>query len=266
MPMNINDFRYMWRGKQFDGLALEHANLLAPVDMRGPGKERALLLLHGFSSSPAVYRQLLPKLPSYDAIVCPTLPGHGESIEALTAIKAQDWLIGVEKNCLSLIENYQKVDVIGLSLGGLLACHLSQRFNLNHLYLLAPALDLKLNISLALKSARLLHWLGFKYLRNRAGNLRSNMQKELAYRRVPIATIIEILTLINEFHFEPPTCPTDLFLGSFDEVVNSTLVAKKFSHLPNCTIHWLKESAHVLPLDSDVADIIECLQSNYLPG
>ncbi len=259
--MNTDDFRYMWRGKPLKPLLNQQANLLAPIDLRGPGNDHALLLLHGFSSSPAVYRQLLPALPHYDAVICPTLPGHGESIAAFTAVKACDWLSAAEHACATLMKNYQQVDVIGLSLGGLLACHLSQRFALHHLYLLAPALVLQLNISLALRCAHVLHHLGFHYLRNQAGNLCSPRYSELAYRQLPISTVIEILTLINEFQFVPPQGPTDLFLGCFDEVVNSDLVAKLFMNLPKCTTHWLPNSAHVLPLDGDLDTIIACLHN-----
>ena len=259
---HLEDFRYMWRGKPIR--ALQQAEVLAPIDIRGPHKERALLLLHGFSSSPAVYRELIPSLPAYDAIVCPILPGHGESISAFTTVKAKQWVSAAETSCESLLQEYQKVDVLGLSLGGLLACHLSQRFELHHLYLLAPALALQFNLSLALITARVLHRLGFKYLRNQAGNLHSQLHSELAYRQTPINAIIEILTLINEFQLVSPQCPTDLFLGRFDEVVNSTQVATYFMNTPHCKIHFLAESAHVLPLDSDIDAIIACIKENFI--
>ena len=262
MQMNSDDFRYMLRGKQLKSLSSQQAHLLAPIDIRGPGNDRALLLLHGFGSSPAVYRQLLPALSPYDAIVCPTLPGHSESLRAFTAVKAGDWLSTAEHACAALMKDYQRVDVMGLSLGGLLACYLSQRFALNHLYLLAPALKLQLNIPLSLMGARLLHWLGFHYLRNGAGNLCSSLYNELAYRQLPLTAIIEILTLVNTFQFIPPSCPTDLFLGRYDQVINSMQVATYFMNLPTCTTHWLPNSAHVLPLDEDIDTIIACLQSN----
>lgn len=260
--MNIDDFRYMWRGKQLQSLDHQQSKLLTSINIRGKGNERALLLLHGFSSSPAVFRLLLPALNHYDAIICPTLPGHGESITAFTSATSQNWLTTAEQACEGLLKDYKKVDVLGLSLGGLLACHLSQRFDLHHLYLLAPALELQLNVPLALKLAYFLKRLGFKYLRNRAGNLYSEVNSELAYRQLPIKTIIEILTLVREFKFVAPHCPTDLFLGCFDKVVNSTVVEKHFENVPNCTIHWLQKSAHVLPLDSDVEEIIRCVKGN----
>ncbi len=263
MKVNIDDFRYMWRGKQLHLLTHQQAHLLSPIDIRGEGHERALLLLHGFSSSPAVYRHLIPQLTShYDSIFCPTLPGHGENIVTFSAVKATEWLTMVEQTCQEMIKKYKHVDVLGLSLGGLLACHLSERFSLNHLYLLAPATALQLNIPFGLTLAILLRFLGFKYLRNRAGNLQSKRHSELAYRKVPINTILEILTLIKGYQFVPPTCPTDVFLGRFDKVVNTTVVEKDFSNLPNTHIHWLEKSAHVLPLDADLDQIVECIKKN----
>jgi carboxylesterase len=233
------------------------------VNICGPGNERALLLLHGFSSSPAVYRRLIPALtPAYDAIVCPALPGHGESIAAFTKVKASDWVTATEQVCEGLMSNFRHVDVLGLSLGGVLACNLSQRFALHHLYLLAPALALQLNVPLALKLASILRCLGCKRMRNRAGNLHSQGYCELAYRQVPITAVVEILTLINTYQFVPPSCPTDVFLGRFDKVVNLNFVETCFAHLPNTTIHWLEHSAHVLPLDGDVDSIVACVQGN----
>lgn len=259
MLMNIDDFRYMWRGKQFQSLVNQQANLLESIDIRRAGNEHALLLLHGFASSPAVFRELLPKLHTYDAIICPVLPGHGESISAFTNVKAKAWFGAAELACEKLMKDYKKVDVMGLSLGGVLGCHLSQQFSLNHLYLLAPALALQLNIKLALTSARVLRFLGFNSLRNYGGNINSSLNSEIAYRKLPLTAIIEILSMINQFQFAAPSCPTDVFLGCFDTVVDIKRVAKYFDNLSNCHLHWLSKSAHVLPLDEDVETIINCL-------
>ena len=260
--MNIQDFRFMWQGKLMAPLLEQQANLLAPIDIRGKGRNRGLLLLHGFSSSPAVFRAMLPKLTMYDAIVCPVLLGHAESMAQFSNAKLDDWLRAAETACGELLQDYKAVDVIGLSLGGLLACHLSQRFKLNHLYLLAPSLSLQMNVPANLLLARSLHYLGFRFLRNLGGDIHTNGHQELCYRQLPIASIIEILTLIKSFKFVPPSCPTDLFLGRFDAVVHSPLVAERLANLPNATTHWLENSAHVLPLDGDMEAIVACIVYN----
>ncbi len=54
-------------GETFKDLIPADAYLLTPVHIKAEGQKHVLLLLHGFSSSPAVYRELLPLLP-------PTMP------------------------------------------------------------------------------------------------------------------------------------------------------------------------------------------------
>lgn len=259
--MNNDDFRYMRRGKQLSGLTQKELSLLNPIDQRGKDTDRALLVLHGFSSSPAVYRYLIPSIKNYDAIVCPALPGHAQSIEAFSHVQFSDWQLATQELCAGLIKEYQRVDVLGLSLGGLLACELSQHFTLNHLFLLAPALRLHLRVNFILKLTQLLYGLGFSHLRNAAGNIIATDTAEIAYKKLPLATIIQMLKFAQQYKWVAPTCPVDLFLGTHDEVVSSVAVEQLFAPLPNATIHWLKNSAHVLPIDNDRQEIIECINS-----
>ena len=260
--MDIQDFRFMTGGNCVKGFASEDVPLLAPVDIRGKGNARALLLLHGFSSSPAVFRAMHPAITGYDAVVCPVLPGHADSIATFAKSTSIEWVAAAMDACEDLINNYQTVDVLGLSLGGVLACHLSQQYALNRLYLLAPSLSLRLNVPVALCAARVLQGFGMRRLRNRAGNLYTHRYPELAYRQQPLSAIIEILTLIKNFSLVTPRCPTDLFLGRFDAVVDSQQVAARFKNMPHVTTHWLEHSAHVLPLDGDMEAIVACVNAS----
>lgn len=259
--MNIDDFRCMREGIVLSTLHVKETELVPGfVNYYSPNKNRALLLLHGFSSTPAVFRHFLPILSQYyDAIIAPALPGHGKDLLSFSTIKATDWLDKIEKTCGELTQEFKEIDVLGLSLGGLLACHLAKLFSLRYLYLLAPALDLHLNLSKKLKLAQVLNSLGFNYLRSKAGNLHQSNHYEIAYRKLPISTIIEVLTLIKQFNFTLPSCPTHLFLGCHDRVVDSTRVATRFTDCPHINIHWLANSAHVLPLDGDSQIIIDCI-------
>jgi carboxylesterase len=268
--MNPNDFRYMLCGKQEADLKKEDFSFLKPINQQGEKKQRALLLLHGFTSSPAVYRYLLPQLKNYDALICPALPGHADSIEAFAQIKAKDWLHATSDIAQQLINTYQKVDILGLSLGALLACQLSAQFQFNHMFLLAPALKLRLNIKYYLKLLVFLKTLGFCELRGRAGNILSTKHAELSYRRLPLSTLIELFTLIDTYQWIIPNCPIDLFLGTHDQVVASEEIEQMFLSLPNTKIHWLTQSAHVLPLDNDMDQIVHCVNEasskNPLPN
>ncbi len=257
--MNPNDFRYMRRGKQLLDLRKDDLALLEPIRKRGTKTDHALLLLHGFTSTPAVYRYLIPQLSHYDAVICPSLPGHAESIAAFAQAKAADWLEYTTHECEPLFKEYQKVDVLGLSLGGILACKLSETFTFNHMFLLAPALKLQMDTYWNLKLLIALKKLGFCELRGIAGNLATNNHAEISYRKIPIPVLIELFTMINEYQWVTPNCPIDLFFGAHDIVVASKEVEKMFAHVPNTTIHWLANSAHVLPLDNDLEQIIQCI-------
>lgn len=258
--MNQDDFRCMHDGKIIAIPNPDDIALLQGYRRCGPHKNRAILLLHGFSSSPAVFRKMLPHLEHYDAVIAPTLPGHGDCLTAFSTVKALDWIKAAEEHCATLCQEYKQVDVLGLSLGGLLACHLSQTFPLHHLFLLAPALELRLSIPVTLGIARFFHLLGFDRIRAKAGNLYKKESYEITYRQIPLNTIIEILTLVQQFKFALPNCPTDIFLGQHDEVINSEQVAARFASCNHCAIHWLANSAHVLPLDGDIKTIL-----NYTP-
>ncbi|MCX7115009.1 MAG: alpha/beta fold hydrolase [Gammaproteobacteria bacterium] len=258
--MKIDDFAWMWQGIAKRTASTQDTALLKAVDIRGDGQKHAILLLHGFSSSPAVFRTLLPHLNHYDGIFIPALPGHAQSIEAFSNTSAQAWLDYTHTYCQQLTQQYERVDVLGLSLGGLLACHLSQHLPLHHLYLLAPAFYLNVPIKPALFFLQVLQNIGIRSIRNRAGNIHHPEHEELAYRRLPLSVIKAILTLIKTTPFIPPRCPTDLFLGCHDAVLNNMKIMKLFQSLPHTTIHWLKHSAHVLPLDADYPQIVRTIQ------
>lgn len=260
--MNIDDFRAMRRGIPLFALDKKDAAILAPIERRSGEKKRALLLLHGFTSTPAVFRVMLPSFSFYDAVICPVLPGHADNLQAFAQVKAEAWLTTAVQSCELLVNEFEQVDVLGLSLGGILACYLSNQFKLHHLYLLAPALDLRLPIEKILKLARLLTCLGFQEVRGLSGDLFTNQHCEIAYRKLPLTAIIEIFNLIKQFSFNLPDCPTDVFLGCHDKVVASWRVAARFANQEHVTIHWLSNSAHVIPLDGDIENIIACMKEH----
>ncbi|WP_419419656.1 alpha/beta hydrolase [Legionella sp. D16C41] len=282
--MQHEDFRCIYMGKQLYTISLKDTDIVAPIKLTNGKAQNALLLLHGFSSTPGVYRFLLPSIREYyDSLIVPALPGHADSIKSFSQLRAQELFDFAEQTCKLLIENYEHVDVLGLSLGGLLACYLSSKYNLRHLYLLAPALDLTLNIKSTMRLIQFLKILGFDSIRSAAGNmyLSSKQQQiyqqmvlkegfnleefrggEIAYRQIPLTTSFEVLRFIQQFQFIAPTCPTDLFLGAHDMVVDSQQVANRFKTCSEVNIHWLANSSHVLPLDNDLQDIIQCIQAN----
>ncbi len=257
--MELSDFAFFHQGKIVKLLSPQEAHYLAAIDqIVTPQQDHALLLLHGFASSPAVYREMLPLITGYDRIVCPILPGHAQSIRAFSQCTAQQWRDTTHNACAKLMADYAKVSVVGLSLGGSLALELSQTFCLHHLYLLAPALKLYYPAYLACLAAQGLRSVGWKTMANHAGDIFSDQFQELVYQRLPISAIIEVLSFIHTPTITQPNCPTDLFLGRHDKVIDVHAVAQRYAKQA-VQIHWLEQSAHVLPLDTDRGVLLQAI-------
>lgn len=257
--MNTDEFLFLNKGRIVKPFTQADVPSLAPIDIRKEGRQRAILLIHGFTSSPYVYHELIPHLTQYDAIVCPLLPGHGESMAAFAEVDAQEWLHAVETHCESLLKEYKEVDVLGLSLGGILATHLGMRYPLHHLYLLAPALALTINIPVNLSFIRLLRAIGIRQLRNIGGGICREDSAELTFRKIPLQSAWTMLNLIRAFQLGPLRCPTDLFLAEHDQTVDSHRVKNMFKDKLNVTTHWLKNSAHVIPLDYELNEVVKVI-------
>lgn len=255
-----NDFAWISQGQHLRFCSKEDCILLKPYEKEYRAKkDRALLMLHGFSSSPAVWRLFYPHLESYDRVSAPLLAGHGISIHEFAKVSSQQWLHQVRVECKKLCQEYAQVDVIGLSLGGLLACHLAQEFPIHRLFLLAPALSLNDSCPILLKTAQLSKNLGFQFVKNAGGQAFKPQADELLFRLLPIKTIVEILSFIDSFQFKSWDIPTQLFLGRHDDVVNSSKVELQLQNLNEVDIHYLEHSNHVLPLDANYQNILKAL-------
>jgi carboxylesterase len=90
------------------------------------GDDRGVLLIHGFTGAPEGLRYLAERLAERGFTVhAPLLPGHGTRVEDLERVTAGDWTAHVEAAYDRLAARCRKVAVVGQSMGGLLALHLS---------------------------------------------------------------------------------------------------------------------------------------------
>lgn len=102
------------------------------------------LLLHGFTGSPSEMRPLGNFLSDKGySVRCPLLPGHGTSMEDLEKRKWQDWYNAAETEWKDMAVKHDKVFVIGLSMGGVIALHLAEHHNVDGIIALAAGVKLK---------------------------------------------------------------------------------------------------------------------------
>lgn len=100
---------------------------------------KAVLLLHGWLSDINDFACLLPYLDkSYEYVERFVHPGHEENGDHLE-FRTQSTFQKLESTFESLLTNYDRVDVIGYSMGGALATYLATKYDFGKLVLLAPA-------------------------------------------------------------------------------------------------------------------------------
>ncbi|WP_046175792.1 alpha/beta hydrolase [Domibacillus indicus] len=98
------------------------------------------LCIHGFTGSPYEVQPLAAYLREHTdwKIAVPVLPGHGETL-SLKKIACAEWLDCAEAALLQLLDECEKVYIIGFSMGGLIAAYLTARHPVQKLVMLSAA-------------------------------------------------------------------------------------------------------------------------------
>ncbi|HEY9764809.1 MAG TPA: alpha/beta fold hydrolase [Chroococcales cyanobacterium] len=85
-----------------------------------------VLLLHGFTSSLDTVNGLVPCLErDHIPYRMPLLRGHGSRPEALLGVTSRDWFVDARAALFDLLKECDKVVVVGLSMGGVVALQLA---------------------------------------------------------------------------------------------------------------------------------------------
>jgi len=130
---------YLARFKEIKSLGAYHES--RPKVYAHAGKqEHAVLLLHGYSSSPQEFVSLCPYLQQANlSYYAPNLEGFGHNTAAvLHHVRYQDWLRCALDAYDLLSQQYEKVSVVGHSLGSVLALYVAEQRSVHKLLLTAP--------------------------------------------------------------------------------------------------------------------------------
>ncbi len=98
---------------------------------------RALLCFHGLLSTKADFNTILPKLNTlYDTIACYDLPGHGYNTLKFNTLNIKKFVLEAYD---TLSHTHDEIDVMGYSMGGVIAAYLQSVRRVRRLVLLAPS-------------------------------------------------------------------------------------------------------------------------------
>ena len=107
-------------------------------------KKLGVLLVHGYSGSPAEVRELGERLYKQEkyTVLGVLLPGHGTDPHALEHTKWEDWYLAVQAGVRQLQKTCQRVVVIGMSMGSLLTLNAAAEFNLDAIVVMSTPIYL----------------------------------------------------------------------------------------------------------------------------
>jgi len=114
------------------------------IDLQG-ANSNGVLLLHGFGDTPQTLGLLAQDLHAAGfGVRAPLLPGHGRSVQAFLESRREQWIDFARHELAAFRQRYASVAVVGLSMGGAIACLLAaENPDLRALVLIAPYLGMR---------------------------------------------------------------------------------------------------------------------------
>jgi carboxylesterase len=233
------------------------------------GNDQACLLIHGFRASPGQMRYLgefLHQEGGYTASGI-LLPGHGSSEEKMEEFGWEDWLNSVRQEYQSLAKNYEKVYVIGLSMGGILSLILAEDYDLDKV--ISIAAPIKIFDKLAYLTPILQYFKRFKG--DDQGLVQSKEDEyDIYYSATPLAAVPNLLKLIRlaKGDLAKISAPILIIQSRDDQTVKpiSAEIIYQGVSSQDKELLWLDEGGHVCTINGDKElihkQILKFLKSN----
>jgi carboxylesterase len=255
--MNKARDRGGWPGAQRTFGMIRDAADPAPFDYDKATTSVGVLFLHGFTASPAEMRPMASFVSQLKHWRCtgPLLPGHGTTIEDMQRSRSDAWLGMADEAYEQLAQQCDRVFIVGLSLGAVLACHVALRRSgdpkLRGIVLLAPAFGVTLKHALGIHLLR-----PVRYLRNKGARASDYFldHRLFSYLHVPVGLAAEVLKLGSEAvrnMSKLRKIPTLMFVGDRESTVSlEKMLAVTQAH-PSIRLVRMPKSRHILTVEPD---------------
>jgi len=252
----------------------------------GAKKKHVVILIHGFTTSPMEWDGLAERLRRENIdFVAPLVFGFGQiKQDSLLSLEKEDWFRQIIDLVDLMEEQYENVSIVGHSMGGMLACYVSQVRPIHELILSAPALFPERTHWLYAWAAKsqvttsLVSWfipMIPKPMRGNRGGPADTMDTESSYRyfqymAAPVRLLMALLKAQMDIHPDKIRCDRlSLLYGTHDITVNNASTEK---HLHEEGLPFQRfcfaESAHniFVDYDRDKANelVVELLQNRFV--
>lgn len=217
-------------------------------------QDTAVLLLHGYTGSAGEMR--LPGEYLYAqgyTVSAPLLPGHGTCPEDLQNTRAADWYAGALEAYRELQQRYNKVVVVGLSMGGLLALRLAAEQHPAGLVTMSAPMFL---YDKRLPWVRLLcHFM--PYVQKKPRPYEVDDRYNVAYKgKIPTKPVYSMLQLIRHCKdrcLKHITCPALIMQGGQDFTVKPESGEYIYNNLASShkRLRCFEQSRHLIIFDKE---------------
>jgi len=177
-----------------------------------------IMLIHGFTSTTYELKKLIDFLASKDIHVCAyNLPGHASSVDECNQVSYRDWINFTEMKFADLSSSCDKIFICGISMGALLAMHLSIVFPINGLISAAPVLEFNKPFKI-----HILNPFFCRLLKSRAKKHEINMGQKVyyGYNKWPLIGLNEVRKLSKYIYNDvlpKISCPSLLIHSKDDQ-------------------------------------------------
>lgn len=231
----------------------------APADpARTGGRAVGVLLVHGFSGSPASMRPWGEHLAARGyAVEVPQLPGHGTRWQDLNQVTWEQWYDTASAALDRLLAGCEAVVVGGLSMGGSVVLRLAEERpdDVAGVMLVNPFVSSTRKELLALP---LLHR-AVPSLKGVVNDIKRPGQDEIGYHRLPLKGLYQVTRMWKKVVPDLPkvTQPLVYFQSAEDHVIDRSSAETVLSAVSSrdTTHRVLAESWHVATLDHDAEAI-----------
>jgi carboxylesterase len=223
------------------------------------GSRDGVLVLHGFTGNPQSMRPVAEVLANQGySVELPRLPGHGTSVEDLMTTTWDDWSGTALAAFDELAARCDAVAVLGLSMGGALACFVAEsRSNVAGLVLINPVVrppDAAIRDGL-----RDLLAAGVETIDSIGSDIKKDGSIEASYGATPLVPVQSLFAALVDVEagLSRITAPTLVLQSREDHVVTVDNGDAVVAHVAGPVERvWLENSFHVATLDND-ASLVE---------
>ena len=223
---------------------------------RGKNAHIGIILIHGFTGSPASMRPWAHHLVERGyAVRVPRLPGHATQWQDLNEVKWEQWPARVVQELEELRKSCTKIFLLGLSMGGCTTLNVAENHDVDGIVLVNPMIHIP---GIQVKFAPVLALLK-KGMPSVGDDIKRPETTEWGYDVLPTRGVVQLnkMLKVTRANLGKVTAPTLLFHSVDDHVLpisNSDIVISEIGSADKQRIE-MTNSFHVATLDHD-SDLI----------